>query len=72
MKKFIKRISVIILIVIIILGVTRNFVVKMVVQGGVEAVTGLTLKMKSLNIGVVTTELGINDLKMFNPEKLSG
>ncbi|MDB4349548.1 hypothetical protein OAA99_01180, partial [Omnitrophica bacterium] len=54
--------------ILLVLSVVKNMVVKAAVEAGVEAVTGLPLKMKSLNVGIVRTLVGIKSLTLFNPK----
>ena len=61
------RIIVFLVMIIGILVVGRNVIAKYAVEKGVEAATGLPLKVKSLNIGLGTTSLGINDLNLYSP-----
>ena len=67
MKKSLSTILIGILAIILVLSFTKNAIVKVAVEKGVESVTGLKLHMKSLNIGVIKTLLGITDLKLYNP-----
>ncbi len=50
------------------LGLAKDMIARVAVEKGVEVVTGLPLKMKSLNVGLVNTVVGIKDLRLFNPE----
>ncbi|MFC1570657.1 hypothetical protein ACFL4E_02625 [Candidatus Omnitrophota bacterium] len=67
MKKIISIILIVVLAVIIVLAVGKNTVARVSIEKGVELVTGLPLKMKSLNIGIINTLIGIDDLKLYNP-----
>lgn len=62
------RIIVILVVIVGILVVGKNFLVKFAVEKGVYAATGLPLKMKKLNIGLITTNIGIQDLNLYNPK----
>ena len=66
--KIFKRIIIILFVLIIIFFVARNFLIKVGVEQGVKAVTGLPLKVKSINVGVFKTCLDIKELRLFNPE----
>jgi hypothetical protein len=45
----------------------KNLIVKTSVSAGVKAITGLKLSIKSMNIGILNTLIGINGLQLFNP-----
>ncbi len=54
--------------VAIIFMIGKNVIVKAAVEGGVKAVTGLTLNIQSLKIGLRDSSLGINYMKLNNPK----
>ena len=62
------RILVIAVAVIFILFIGRNTIIKASIENGTRIVTGLKLTMKSLNIGVMNTLVGIKDIKLHNPK----
>ncbi len=66
-----KKIGIVLLIIILFIalavGFGKNFIVKTAVTATVKAMTGLKLTIGDLNIGVVKTLVGINDLKLYNP-----
>jgi len=68
MKKFF--LIVIILVVALVVGLSfgKNLLVKSTIEKGVKLVTGLQLRIGSLNIGIVKTLVGIKSLKLYNPE----
>ncbi len=45
----------------------RNLIIKTSVSAGVKAMTGLKLSIKSMNIGILKSLIGINGLQLFNP-----
>lgn len=63
MKKFMIGL----LVVVVILFVAKDFIVKAAVTGGVKAITGLNLEVKSIRIGLLETSVGINGLRLDNP-----
>lgn len=67
MKKVLSTILIVVLVVGIVLAAGKNTIARVSVEKGVEIVTGLPLKMKSLNIGIINTLVGIKDLRLFNP-----
>jgi hypothetical protein len=68
-----KRTLFIILILVITIFLFKNMIVKTVVSAWVRKITGLTLEMKSLSLGIFTSLIDIKDLKLYNsaqyPEK---
>lgn len=63
-----KKLIIIILILFAIVAVTKNFVTKIVISTGVQAITGLKLNIKSVDIGIFETLIGIKGLEIFNPD----
>jgi hypothetical protein len=45
----------------------KNLIVKTSVKAGVKAMTGLKLNIKSMNVGILNSLIGINGLQLFNP-----
>ena len=66
--KLVKKIALILLIVIVVFFLTKNVVIKAVVETGVRLVTGLTLSMEKLDVGIISTKLHIQNLKILNPQ----
>ncbi len=64
-----KTVIVILPIVIIMFALYfgKNIVAKKSLSGGVRIMTGLELSMKSVNVGILNTLIGINGLRLFNP-----
>ena len=58
---------VIILLPLVILISARNIIAKNTVSAGVKAMTGLDLTVKSINIGIFKSIIGIEGLKLYNP-----
>ena len=66
MRKLFIIVSIIfVLLVAVFLG--KNLIVKTSVKAGVKAMTGLKLNIKSMNIGILNSLIGINGLQLFNP-----
>jgi len=60
----------VILAFIIIIGALiagKNIIGKIVIEKGVQAITGLPLEIKKLDIGIFSSHIGITDLSLFNP-----
>lgn len=61
----------VILVFIVIVGalmVGKNALVKIAIEKGVKAVTGLSLKIGKLDVSIISSHIGITDLKLFNPD----
>jgi len=60
----------VILVFVVIIGVLivgKNTIVKIVVEKGVKAATGLSLRIKKLDISIVSSHVGITDLRLLHP-----
>lgn len=68
MKNKIRMILIGLLILIMVIIIGKNVIVKAAVTTGVKAVTGLSLKIKKMKIGLVSTLIGIEELKLYNPK----
>ncbi len=66
MKKTVIIIS-IIFALFIVLYFGKNLIVKTSITAGVKAMTGLKLSIKSMNIGILNTLIGIKKLQLYNP-----
>ncbi|GJQ58795.1 MAG: hypothetical protein D8M57_06395 [Candidatus Scalindua sp. AMX11] len=64
-----KAVLIIVIIVALFaaLFICKNFIVKTSLMKGIKAVTGLKLKIKSVDVGLVNTLIGFEELKLFNP-----
>jgi len=65
-----KRIGIIIIIILLPLVIiisARNIIVKNAVSKGVKTMTGLDLNLKSINIGIFKSLIGIKGLNLYNP-----
>jgi hypothetical protein len=67
MKRKIVTIPAIVLVVIIALFFGKNMIIKTSVTTGVKAMTGLKLGIRSMNVGVFKSLIGINELQLYNP-----
>jgi len=56
-----------VVIVVVALSFAKNLLAKGIVENSVKLVTGLTLKMKSLDVSLLTTSIGIKELQLQNP-----
>ena len=67
MKKVLSSIFILVLVFVAVLTVAKNTIARVSIEKGVEVVTGLQLKMRNLNIGIIKTLIGIDDLRLYNP-----
>ncbi|MCH7590609.1 AsmA family protein [PVC group bacterium] len=58
----------IVIIVLAVLGLTKNMIVKTSVEKGVRLATGLDLEIGSMDVGFLKTYVGIKGLKLHNPD----
>lgn len=68
MKRKIFIIPAIVFAVLIALFFGKNMIIKTSVSAGVKAMTGLKLSIGSMNVGVFKSLIGINELKLHNPQ----
>lgn len=66
MRKII-LIPAIVFAVIIVLFFGKNMIIKTSVTTGVKAMTGLKMSIRSMNVGVFKSLIGINELQLYNP-----
>lgn len=57
-----------ILAILLVLSFIKDTLIKVSVEKGVRLVTGLQLNMRSLNVGIIRTLVGIKNLTLFNPK----
>lgn len=67
LKKILMGLIVSILVLVGVLLVGKNIIAKKAITSGVKLVTGLDMKIDSMNIGVMNSLIGIRGLKLFNP-----
>lgn len=53
--------------ILFVLSFAKNSIAKSAVEGVCRAVTGLELKIRSLNLGIVNSLIRVEDLRLFNP-----
>ena len=66
--KFFKAVLIILIVLVVVLSLTKNMVAKIGIEKGVEAVTGLKMDIRSFNIGILNTLVGMDDMKLYNPK----
>ena len=65
-----KKIGIVLLaivVIVVVLGLAKNIIIKTAVSGGVKAVTGLKLQIKSLKVGIINPLIDIKEMRLFNP-----
>lgn len=65
--KLLKKLFGLLILLLIVAVFARNFIVKAGAEQAVAKITGLPLKIEGLNIGLKTTNIDIDDLKLYNP-----
>ena len=68
MKRKVIMIPAIVFAILIALFIGKNMIIKTSVTTGVKAMTGLKLSIGSMNVGVFKSLMGINELKLYNPQ----
>jgi uncharacterized protein involved in outer membrane biogenesis len=66
--KFLKIVAIVLVCLIVIVVLTKNTVARIGVEKGIETVTGLRMSIRSFNIGILKTLVGIEDMKLYNPK----
>ncbi|HRZ86314.1 MAG TPA: hypothetical protein P5287_00715 [bacterium] len=64
-----KKIVWLIVIVLALAYFCKDLVIKVALQSGVRAITGLTLSVRSVSVNLVGTSVGIKGLQLFNPSQ---
>ncbi|MGR3301708.1 MAG: DUF748 domain-containing protein [Candidatus Scalindua sp.] len=67
MKRKVIIIPAIVLAILIALFFGKNMIIKTSVTAGVRAMTGLKLSIRSMDIGIFKTRIGIKGLQLYNP-----
>jgi uncharacterized protein involved in outer membrane biogenesis len=57
-----------ILAILIVVSFVKDVIIKVSVEKGVQAATGLPLKMQGFRVGIMRTLVGIKNLKLYNPK----
>lgn len=68
MGKLLSKVFGIILIVIVVVVLFRNFIIKTVATVGFKSATTLPLKIGHFNLGIISSKLEIKDLRIENPK----
>ncbi|HRZ40663.1 MAG TPA: AsmA family protein, partial [Candidatus Omnitrophota bacterium] len=66
--KFLKFLGIVLLVLVVVFLVFRDIIVKTGAQVAVKAMTGLSLEVDKLHIGLLSTKLDIENLKIKNPD----
>ncbi len=68
MKKIFKIIVLIFVILVVCLFLFKNVIARVAVSSSVKVLTGLELSIKDINLDIKNTSIGINEMKLYNPE----
>lgn len=66
-----KKIVILLLALVVVLFVAKDFVIKAAVSKGVELVTGCKLNIGGLKIGILKPVVDIRDLRLLNPSNFT-
>lgn len=72
MKKFLVKLGLILLVLLVGLFLARNFIARQSVQIGVKTMTGFPLEIDRVNLGVLGGTLSVENLKLMNPPEFKG
>ncbi len=67
MKKLLTKILVALVVIVVVLLVCRNFIARKAVEVGVKTVTGFPLTIGSVDLGLFSGALEVDNLKLMNP-----
>lgn len=67
MKKLLFRILLVLVVLVFAAVVCRNFIARKAVEIGVKEVTGFPLQIGAVQVGLVSGQLDVHDLKLMNP-----
>jgi len=67
MKKVIVLLLIALTVILAVLFIGKNFIAKTAVTSGVKAITGLEMDIGSMDVGILNTLIGINNMKLYNP-----
>ncbi len=66
MKKSFKFIIIFVVLILLVMF-SKNLIARTVINNLVKSITGLHLSIKSINLGITTTNIDVEDLKLYNP-----
>ncbi|MBM3254949.1 MAG: hypothetical protein FJZ08_01430 [Candidatus Omnitrophica bacterium] len=72
MKKILISILALSICAVVLVVVARNFIVKMAVTQGIEALAGVKVQVQKINIGLLSPSVGVDSLKIYNPSGFAG
>ena len=64
----IKKIIVIIIAVFIVLGFSKNYIIKTAIKLGIKGVVGVDAEIKKFSMSLISQKIEIKNFKLFNPE----
>ncbi|MFA5355943.1 MAG: hypothetical protein WC301_00835 [Candidatus Omnitrophota bacterium] len=68
MKKILIGIFLAVVLLFVVLAAARNFIVKTAITKGIEALAGLKVEMRKVDIGLLSPVVLIEQLKVYNPD----
>ncbi len=67
MKKILMIAAAALVAIIVVFAFGKNLIIKAGVESGVKLVTGLDLNIRRFSLGILSTHIGIEDLRLYNP-----
>jgi hypothetical protein len=67
MKKLLWKILAVLIILLVILFLARNFIARKSVEIGAKKITGFPLEIGSVDLGLFSSKVDVHDLKLMNP-----
>lgn len=71
MKKLVWKILAVLVALVVILFLARNFIARKAVEIGAEKITGFPLVIGSIDLGLFSSKVDVRDLKLMNPSEFS-
>lgn len=72
LKKFLTRVVLVFVVLLVILFLARNFIARKAVEVGVTKLTGFPLQIGSVNVSLFSGKLEVQNLKLINPPEFHG
>jgi uncharacterized protein involved in outer membrane biogenesis len=72
MKKFLVFLLVIVVLVAVVFSFVKNSIAKSAIESGVKSATGLDMKLKSVNVGILRSLVDLKGIELSNPKEFKG
>jgi hypothetical protein len=71
MKKLLWKILAVLVGLLVVLFLARNFIARLSVEYGAKKITGFPLTIGSIDLGLFSSKVDVHDLKLMNPSEFS-